>query len=187
MQCAWAEDRLQEESMNPWKKMLITVTALGLLGIARADEMTELARATDTPPPHSAFVDSNRYSFADIANLPAGEESRWLTRDASRPLAQMTLTELSSAAEAAQAMPARPAGVHVAGSPTGSVLTLNGVGHDLPVGVGAEDFSDSGSKAANSQAGGNFLFSTAEIPEPADWMTLLCGLVVVGFMARRKG
>jgi len=34
--------------------------------------------------------------------------------------------------------------------------------------------------------GAGFLFSTAEIPEPGDWMTLLCGVVVVAFIARRK-
>ena len=35
-------------------------------------------------------------------------------------------------------------------------------------------------------AGGGFSFSTAANPEPAEWMMLLAGLVVVGFMARRK-
>ena len=35
-------------------------------------------------------------------------------------------------------------------------------------------------------ANGKFNFSVAAIPEPAEWMLLLCGLVVAGFMARRK-
>jgi hypothetical protein len=33
---------------------------------------------------------------------------------------------------------------------------------------------------------GQFSFSVAANPEPAEWMLLLCGLVVAGFIARRK-
>jgi hypothetical protein len=179
-----ATDREQEEDMNPLAKILITAVGLGMLGMACADEKAEIARATQTPAPHSALLDSNLYSFADIANLPAGAEHRLLTGDTFRAVPEMTVTELAGARGA---MPAAQAGVHVAGSPAGSVLTLNGAGGDLPVGAGADDFSASGQRAVNPQAGANSLFSTAEIPEPASWMMLLCGLVVVGFMARRKG
>jgi hypothetical protein len=35
--------------------------------------------------------------------------------------------------------------------------------------------------------GGQFTFSVAaHNPEPAEWMLMLCGLVVAGFIARRK-
>jgi hypothetical protein len=169
--------------MNPLGKILITAIGLGAMSITCADETTGTARASQTAARHSALVDSSLYSFADIADLPAGAEQRLLTGDTFRPAPEMTLTELAGAAEA---MPSRQAGVHVAGSPAGSVLTFNGSGNDLPVGSGAEDFSASGQRAANPQAGTNFLFSAAEIPEPANWMMLVCGLVVVGFMARRK-
>jgi hypothetical protein len=37
-----------------------------------------------------------------------------------------------------------------------------------------------------SPGNGAFTFSVAANPEPAEWMMLLAGLVVVGFMARRK-
>jgi hypothetical protein len=33
---------------------------------------------------------------------------------------------------------------------------------------------------------GNFTFSVAANPEPAEWMLLLSGLVIAGFIARRK-
>jgi len=33
---------------------------------------------------------------------------------------------------------------------------------------------------------GQFTFKVAANPEPAEWMLLLCGLVVAGFIARRK-
>lgn len=39
---------------------------------------------------------------------------------------------------------------------------------------------------ASGQPGSGYLVSAAAIPEPADWMLLLCGLVVVAFIARRK-
>jgi hypothetical protein len=35
-------------------------------------------------------------------------------------------------------------------------------------------------------APGKLTFSVAANPEPAEWMLLLCGLVVAGFIARRK-
>ena len=169
--------------MNPLGKIFLTVIGLGIFWTACADETMAIAHSKQRPAAHSALVDSNLYSFADIANLPAGAEHRLLTGDTFRPAPEMTLTELAGATEA---MPARQAGVHVAGSPAGSVLTLNGSGEDLPVGAGAQDYSASGQRVANPQGGTNFLFSTAEIPQPASWMMLLCGLVVVGFMARRK-
>jgi len=33
---------------------------------------------------------------------------------------------------------------------------------------------------------GQFTFSVAANPEPAEWMLMLCGLVMAGFIARRK-
>ena len=33
---------------------------------------------------------------------------------------------------------------------------------------------------------GTFTFSVAATPEPAEWMLLLCGLLLAGFVARRK-
>jgi len=42
------------------------------------------------------------------------------------------------------------------------------------------------SGTADGAAGGGFTLSVAANPEPAEWMLLLCGLVVAGFIARRK-
>jgi hypothetical protein len=39
---------------------------------------------------------------------------------------------------------------------------------------------------ATGAASGQFKFAVAANPEPAEWMLLLCGLVVAGFIARRK-
>jgi len=44
-----------------------------------------------------------------------------------------------------------------------------------------------GSVADSTVGKGTFTFSVAaHNPEPAEWMLMLCGLVVAGFIARRK-
>lgn len=42
------------------------------------------------------------------------------------------------------------------------------------------------SGADNSAMGTQFLFSTTDLPEPAGWTTLICALVIVAFMVKRK-
>jgi len=162
--------------MSLLKYLMIALAALAACGIVRA-EMSGFVPATDRPARNSALVDSSVYSFSEIANLPAGAEHRLLTGETSRNVSEMTLAELSSAAHA-RSVPS--ASARVAGAPMGSVLTLNS-SEDAAV----EDFSGS-AKGTDTQAKASNLFSMSEIPEPGDWMTLLCGLVVVGFMARRK-
>jgi hypothetical protein len=78
--------------MSLLKKLLVAVTAIGVLAAARAEMVAQVPNLhtpalTDSG---SYFVsgDSNRYSFADIVNLPAGAEQRlvqakhpaWLAR-----------------------------------------------------------------------------------------------------------
>ena len=162
-------------------ELLMVTAALGILGTAGA-EIIEPA-AGDAPGSRPVVVDLSLYSFAEIADLPAGAEHRLLAGDAFQPLPDMTLAGLSSATAAA---PAQPARAHVAAPPKGSVLTLNAATDDLPGVAAGEDFSAAGAKPADSRAGALLPFSTMEIPEPGDWMMLLCVVAVAGFMARRK-
>ena len=42
------------------------------------------------------------------------------------------------------------------------------------------------SGAGDSPMGTQFLFATTDLPEPAGWTTLLCALVIVAFLVKRK-
>jgi len=170
--------------MSFLKKLLVTVTAMGVLGSVQA-EPADQAPNPDTPAPMdsgSYLVSglSTPYSFADIVNLPAGAEHRLLTGGT---FSRGTLTEL---ANVTGSTPMRPAGANAAVPLLVAMSTLNGAMDDLSAAVLQDESAASRSGNAGPHTGAGFLFSTAEIPEPADWMTLLCGLVVVAFIARRK-
>lgn len=173
--------------MNPLKKLLIAIMAMGVLGYARA-EIAGQVPSPDAPVPAgsgSYFVSAVAppHSFADIVNLPGGAEHRQLTANTFSRVPDGTSAELLNVADST---PARPAGANGTGSLLVAISTLNGAMDDLSAVVVPDEFAASQSGTASPHTGAGFLFSTAEIPEPADWMTLLCGLVVVAFMARRK-
>jgi hypothetical protein len=50
----------------------------------------------------------------------------------------------------------------------------------------SRDYSARVSGTAGGLLGGGFPILSSALPEPDGWTMLLCGLVVVGFMARRK-
>jgi hypothetical protein len=70
------------------------------------------------------------------------------------------------------------------GSVLGTVSSSNGSQIDYSNLLAAGSFSAKVSGLADGSGGYNF--SIAAVPEPSEWMMLLAGLVVVGFMARRK-
>ena len=174
--------------MNLLRKLLVAVMALGVLGSVRAEIADQVPNPDTLAPTDSGSYFASGvpipYSFADIVNLPGGAEHRLLTGDTfSRVPGRRTLADLSNVSDST---PTRRAGANATASLMGAVSTLNGAIDDLSAVVVPDDFSASRSGSAGWHTGAGFLFSTAEIPEPADWMTLLCGLVVVAFMARRK-
>jgi len=173
--------------MNLLKMLLVALTTMGVLGSVQAKSADQVPNP-DTPTPAdsgSYFVSglSTPYSFADMVNLPAGAEQRLLTGDTISRVPGGTLAELSNVAGST---PTHPAGASNPGSLLGAISTLNGAMDDLSAVVVPDEFAASRSGTTGWQTGAGFLFSTTEIPEPADWVTLLCGLVVVAFMARRK-
>ena len=168
------------------KKLLVAVMAIGVLGSARAETDAQVLNPYAPMPSDSGFYfapgDPTPYSFADIVNLPHGAGPRLLTSGTYSRAPGGTLAELSNVSDAT---PMRSAGTNVAGSLLGAILTLNDDMDDLSAAVIPDKVAAPRSETG-WHTGAGFLFSTAEIPEPADWMTLLCGLVVVAFIARRK-
>jgi hypothetical protein len=167
------------------KNLLVAVMAMGVLGSARAEVVAQVLNPYALVPSDSGFYfapgDPTPYSFADIVNLPRGAGPRLLTSGTDSRVPGGTLAELSNVSDAT---PMRSAGANVAGSLLGAILTLNDDINDLSAAVVPDKVARR--SATDWHTGAGFLFSTAEIPEPADWMTLLCGLVVVAFIARRK-
>ena len=173
--------------MNTVKKLLMAAAALSALGLLRAeagDEITDAAtaEAADSSPRFTSGI-STSYSFAEIVNLSEVGKTLRPARDATGLVRAGTFAEHSTVAES---MPKRLAGANATTSLLGELSAMNGAFGDLSAIAVADELFASRSGASRSPADARFLFASADMPEPTDWMTLLCGVVVVAFMARRK-
>jgi hypothetical protein len=172
--------------MNTLKKLLVVAAAMGVLGIVRTEAADKVPDPATLEPADSGsrFISniSTTHSFADVVNLPGGAEHLLAAVDTAGPVRAGTFAELSDVADT---MPKRFARTNSAPSLLGEVAAMNGAFGDLAATVAADLFpSRTGPAGAHAKA--QFLFAAAEMPEPTEWMTLLCGVVVVAFMVRRK-
>ncbi|HWH49544.1 MAG TPA: hypothetical protein VN664_17235 [Burkholderiales bacterium] len=166
--------------MNALGNLLVVFAAMGVLGSARAD------MAVQVPHPGApgsagagAYFDSGvsiQYSFAEIVNLP---------EFGTQPRVRGGAGVGGAPVQAAHSKPAQHLEENAAGSLLAAFSSVNDEMDDLSAVVVPEEVATPPS-ASVWNTGAGFLFSTAEIPEPGDWMTLLCGVVVVAFIARRK-
>src|SRR6266850_4219245 len=78
------------------------------------------------------------------------------------------------------------AGSDATGATKGSVTSTNGSLIDLAGTLLAGNYSAKISGLVSGTLGGGYQFVVSANPEPAEWMLLLAGLMVVGFMARRR-
>ena len=168
--------------MNIVKKLLVVLTTMSVLVFVPAKIVAPVQNPHIAALTHSASdfttVGSTGHSFADIVNLPA------LTDAATTYMARVNLADISNVADSASTQSGGASATESLGS---SVSTLNDeVSDDVSAVADPDDSSKSQSGTSSWHTDAGFLFSIAEVPEPADWMTLLCGLVVVAFMARRK-
>lgn len=162
--------------MNALRNLLVVITAMGVLGSARADMAVQVPHpGAPGSASAAAYFDSGvsiQYSFAEIVNLPdVGEQSRMSGGAGTRGVPVQG------------AHPQQPE--EDAGTLLAALSSLNDDREDMSAAVVPEEVA-APPAVTGWNSGAGFLFSTAEIPEPGDWMTLLCGLVVVAFMARRK-
>lgn len=155
------------------KNLLVLIAATGMMGSAQAQDTFNLVTLSPTVQTTTDIVGAG--SFADIFNF---------TVDASHNTVSTNTVQLA------------PDGTVSATSITGLKLELfSGFGATgTPLLAGSDlnaelltqgDFSVKISGTA-VDTGSGIRFSIAANPEPAEWMMLLAGLVVVGFMARRK-
>lgn len=118
------------------------------------------------------------YLFMDISNFAVGANNRTALAGAVGYVPEGTAAELMHVSDLTLTL---FAGSNAAGSVRGKVSSSNGSPIEVPAVLVSGDFS-----ARVSGTAGGFPTSSSALPEPDGWMTLLCGLVVVGFMARRK-
>ena len=184
--------------MNSVKKLLMAAAALcalgafstpglGALGLVRAGTGNAITDAATAEAAESStrFTSSisTSYSFSEIVNLSdVGETLRSASESTGRARAG-TFAELSNVA---QSMPKRLSGAGATTSLLGELSAMNGAFGDLSAMAVADELFASRSGAARSPVDARFLFASANMPEPTAWMTLLCGVLVVAFMVRRK-
>lgn len=142
--------------MNPLKMLLLVIVSTGLACSAFA---IERIRDPDTPAPAvERSAEPNGVSGAEIPAATAVVTEFGLPAAANYRLA-------SAAAVQYAAVDVSRIGVRAAAS-TAAVTTP---------GTGMAGATPGASR-----------FPVPAMPEPADWMQLLCGLVVAGFIARRR-
>jgi PEP-CTERM motif-containing protein len=160
--------------MNLLKNLLVVIAATGAMGSAQAQNTFNLGTLSPTIQTQTDIFGAG--SFADIFNF---------TVDASHSMVSSSTVPLA------------PGGTVSSTSVTGLQLELfsgfNAPG-TTPLFTGLNldaafltpgEFSTRISGTAGP-LGGGFQFSIAATPEPAEWMLMLAGLVVLGFVARRK-
>lgn len=172
--------------MNLLKRLLVVVIAMGVMGSIRAQMVYQVPNPGTPAADTVSYVTSALaigYSFADIVNVQSELERRPLTDGTFKRAPDRSPAELSNVNDAA--IP-RSAGATATGTLLSAASALDDPADHLSAVAVPDDASAPRSGTAGRRTGAGFLFSIAEIPEPADWMTLLCGLVVMAFMARRK-
>jgi hypothetical protein len=150
--------------MKLLKNVLVVIAATGAMGSVQAQiagDVFELGTLTDTGVKTTTRVFASG-SFLDTFNFTIGAASRFFSGDTvGTNIADLKMQLYDS----------------------GGKLLYTGlkVRTDLDPG----DFYAKISGKVVSDPG-TYSFSVSATPEPAEWMLLLCGLLLAGFVARRK-
>lgn len=170
--------------MNGVSKLLVLTAFTGVMGSAQAADKTfDLGTLSTTVLQQTDFYSTTGYSFEDIFNF---------TIDANyRTLNSSTVKHTPDGTDANQTHVSNLklelyAGSDAGGAMLGSVSSLDGGLINLGAFLDPGNFSARVTGKADGQLGGGFRYSVAATPEPAEWMMLLAGLLVMGFIARRK-
>lgn len=161
--------------MNLFKKLLVVamIAATGGLGSAQAQNTFNLGTLSPTVQTRTDIFGAG--SFADIFNFTIDASNQTVSSSTIALASDGTVSSTAVTGLQLQLF----SGFNAPGTPLFTGLDLNA---DV---LTPGDFSALISGTAGA-GGGGFSFSVAANPEPAEWMMLLAGLVVVGFMARRK-
>ena len=169
--------------MNLLKKLLAVIASAGMMASAHATTYS-MGTLSPTVQEHSAFYGSGSFSFMDIYNFSVSAEQGALLASAVSYTPSGISTAITHVTDLTIAI---YGGADGTGSVLGTVSSSNGSLIDYSNVLATGTFSAKVSGLADGLVGGGYNFSIAAmVPEPSGWMMLLAGLVVVGFMARRK-
>ena len=166
--------------MKLLKNLLVVIAATGMAGSGHALAQVSLGTLDPTVQTRTDLFGAG--SFMDVFNFTVGATNQTVTSSTATlaPDGTASLTAVTGLKYDLFS------GFSALGTPLSTDILPVGSGQlDLSALLTPGDFSARISGTAGP-VGGGFSFSTAANPEPAEWMMLLAGLVVVGFMARRK-
>jgi hypothetical protein len=171
-------------------KLLVVIAFMVPMGTARAVTADQTFSPGALSPTaevrtasYSAASITMPYSFMNISNFTVGASNRTAIADAvgyvpegitAEPMHDSDLTLMLFS------------GSNSGGSVLGAVSSSNGSPIEVPAALVSHDYSARVWGTAGGLRGGGVPISSSTLPEPDGWTTLLCGLVIVGFMARRK-
>lgn len=166
-------------------KLLVVIASMGAVGTARTGTADQTFSPGALPPTaevrtasYSASSISMPYSLMDISNVTVGASNRTAIAGAVGYVPEETTAELMRISDPT---PTLFSGSNAGGSVLSAVSSSNGSSIEVPAVLVSRDYS---ARVPGTAGGLPILSST--LPEPDGWTMLLCGLVVVGFMARRK-
>jgi len=172
-------------------KRLLAIAAMTVMSgpalAATADQNAKSGTLSpDISDSYAFFSESDRHSFTEILDLGVGADYRTTAVGvdaASRAQAESSAQSAAGIYDLLLALSDEPdasgAVLRAESSPEGTLI-------DLPALVVPGVHAARVPGTTDRQTGDAFFFSVAAIPQPGEWMTLLCGFVVVAFIARRK-
>jgi len=171
-------------------KLLVVIASMGAMGTARAGTADQTFSPGALPPTaevrtasYNASSISMPYSFMDISNITVGASNRTAIAGAVGYVPEGNTAELMHVSDPT---PTLFTGSNAGGSVLRAESSSNGSSIEVPAVLVSRDYSARVSGTAGGLVGGRFPVLSSALPEPDGWTMLLCGLVVVGFMARRK-
>jgi len=171
-------------------KLLVVIASMGAMGTARAGTAEQTFSRGALPPTaevrtasYSASSISMPYSFMDISNFTMGASNRTAIAGAVGYVPEGSTAELMHVSDLTLTL---FSGSNADGSVLRAVSSSNGSPIEVPAALVSHDYSARVWGTAGGLRGGGVPISSSTLPEPDGWTTLLCGLVIVGFMARRK-
>jgi hypothetical protein len=159
--------------MKLLKNLLVVIAATGVMGSAQAQTSPpDLGRLTPAESIRTDFGASG-HSFADLFTFTLDSSNHVFT-GSTTPFAPPGVTGTSIT------------GLQFVLKDNGGSVLFTGTSL-IDAALTPGSFSMLVTGKADGVSGGGFrLAVAAHNPEPAEWMLLLCGLVVAGFIARRK-
>jgi hypothetical protein len=163
------------------KYLLVVIAATGIMGSVQAQ--TDLGILDPTPKVRTGLFTAGQASFGDVFNFSIGADNHSFLGSAVGLAANGTPT-LGAITNLTFDL---FAGSNATGPIKGSVTSVDGSMISLAgaLAEGAYSARISG-LITNAALGGGYQLSVSANPEPATWMMLLAGLVLVAFIARRK-